>query len=291
MANTTFSPKIFASETLRLFDRKAVLRNFTNTAYTGEIKKAGDTVHVQILPTFTFTAQSITNPSVATHVTGTGPGFAITKEDFAITAENLVINKFSQKRIEISDVEITQSNLSLDTLLADRFATGLTTLLDNEVRDIILVQDVANIPAGTKVNSAAPVTLTKTNVFEEIEKMVVVLKDQNVNDDLNLFIAPSVASLLRQSALLDNSDTGLATRIKGYMGMISGVKVIETTALTASKEMIMMPNNAVNFVVQITETKFADATDGFYHSLMAHCVYGGKLFAQMAKSVCVNYVA
>lgn len=291
MANTTFSPKIFASETLRLFDRKAVLRNYTNTAYTGELRKAGDTVHVQILPTFTFTASSITNPSVATHVTGTGPGLAITKEDFAITAENLVVNKYTQKRIEISDFEITQSNLSLDTLLADRFATGMATLLDNEVRDIILVQDVANIPAGNKINSVAPITLTKTNIFEEIEKMVVVLKDQNVFDDLNLFVSPTAASLLRQSNILDASDLGLQTRVKGYMGMISGVKVIETTALSASKEMIMMPNNAVNFVVQITETKFADATDGFYHSLMSQCVYGGKLFTQMAKAVCVNYVA
>jgi len=69
--------------------------------------------------------------------------------------------------------------------------------------------------------------------------MRVALAEQNVTDNLKLFVSPSTQSLLLQSGLLDNNDRGLVIREKGYMGMISGVSVYATNSLTASKEMIM----------------------------------------------------
>jgi len=41
--------------------------------------------------------------------------------------------------------------------------------------------------------------LTKANVFEQIELMKVALAEQNVTDNIALFVSPSAASLLRQS--------------------------------------------------------------------------------------------
>ena len=292
MPNTIISPAIFSREVIRNRDRKNVFLVHTNREYEGEIKTAGDVVRVQTLPTLSFTAQTITGAGDLTNSdVGTGPGGAITATDFAITLENLVIDKYAPLRVTVTKHQKTQSNLSLETRIASRFAEAEARLFDDQVRDQILVTQVANIPAGNKINSASPITLTKTNVYEEIEKMRVALADQNVTENLCLFVSPSAHSLLLQSGMLDGSDLGLETRFKGYIGLVSGVKVYVTTALTASKEMIMMAEGAVNMVVQLNDYKVSEATDGFYYNLLAEIVWGIKIFGENAKAIAINYVA
>jgi hypothetical protein len=291
MPNTIISPAIFSREVVRNRDRKNVFLVHTNREYEGEIKTAGDVVRVQTLPTLSFTAQTITGAGDLTNAdVGVGPGGAITATDFNITLENLVIDKYSPLRVTVTKHQKTQSNLSLETRIASRFAEAEARLFDDQVRDQILVTQVANIPAGNKINSASPITLTKTNVFEEIEKMRVALAEQNVTENLCLFVSPSAHSLLLQSGMLDGSDLGLETRFKGYIGLVSGVKVYVTTSLTASKEMIMMAEGAVNMVVQLNDYKVAEATDGFYYNLLAEIVWGIKIFGENAKAIAINYV-
>ena len=55
--------------------------------------------------------------------------------------------------------------------------------------------------------------------------------------------------------------------------MLSGVEVVETNALTASKEMIMMEKGAVNMVVQLNKYDVRQGTDGFYENLIAEIIY------------------
>jgi hypothetical protein len=292
MANTTFSPKIFAKELLRKFDQKNVFARYVNSMYTGELKKAGDSVHVQIAPTITFTASSITGAGAAGFATGTGPGGVITSEDFVLTAENLVINKYTEKRLKISNFELTQSNIDIEGMLSDRAAVGMNNLMDTEIRDQILVTDIATIPAANKLYSGAPkADVSKTTIYGYVEEMRVALANQNVTDNLTLFVSPLNFSRLVQSGLLDATDSGLDVRMTGKFRMLGGVKVVETTALTASFEMIMMQEGAVNFVTQITESSLEKATDGFYSNLLFQVVYGGKIFSESAKAICVFYAS
>jgi hypothetical protein len=121
--------------------------------------------------------------------------------------------------------------------------------------------------------------------------MRVALANQNVTDNLVLFVSPLNFSRLVQSGLLDASDKGLDIRETGKFRMLGGVKVVETTALTASFEMIMMQEGTVNFVTQITDSAIEKAVDGFYSNLMFQMVWGGKLFAESAKGICVFYAS
>lgn len=290
MSNTTFSPKIFAKELLRKFDQKNVFARYVNSDYTGELKKAGDSVHVQIAPTITFTASAITGAGSSTFATGTGPGGVIASEDFVLTAENLVINKYTEKRLKISNFELTQSNVDIEGMLSDRAAVGINNLMDSEVRDQILVTDIATIPTANKLYSSSPKTdVSKTTIYGYIEEMRVALANQNVTDNLVLFVSPVNFSRLIQSGVLDQTDSGLDVRVSGQFRMLGGVKVVETTALTASNEMIMMQEGAVNWVTQITETSLEKANDGFYSNLLFQVVYGGKIFSESAKAICVFY--
>ena len=293
MANTIITPQIFSKEVIRNLDREVILLGHTNRAYEWEIKKAGDTVRVQTLPTLTFTASTIiwawdfTNSDV-----GTWPGGGIIASDFAITVENLIINKYTEKRVTLTSLEIAQSNLSLEEKVASRFAEGMGTLMDNEVRDQILVTQVANIPAGNKLNSGAPVTLTVANIHTEIMAMRTALKKQNVKvSNMRLFVGTDAEALLLQSDYFKGSDFGWELLTNGAIGRIGWVPVYSTTALDASKEMIMMAEGAVNAVVQITETKVTEGTDGFYTNILAQIVWGMKIFGENTKAIAINYVA
>lgn len=278
MANTIIRPTIFAKEVVRNRDIKNVFYKYTNSDYTGELKKVWDTVTVQTLPTLSFAS-------------GTA-GAPITASNFTITSENLVINNTQQLRITLKDIEITQSNLSLEEKVAERFAEAEARLFDTAVRDQILVTQVADIPAANKLDSGAPITLTPALAYTSILNLSEALDKQNVWEDNRVaFVSPNFATNLMQSGFLDASDKGLETRFKGYMGMVNGVKIIKTNALTASKEVIMMEKGAVNMVVQLNKYDVRQGTDGFYENLIAEVIYWLKIFGENAKAIAIQYIA
>lgn len=275
--NTIINPVIFAKEVVRNRDIKNVFYKYTNSDFTWELKKAWDTVTVQTLPTLSFADWTAWEP--------------ITKTDFTITSENLVIDKTKQLRVTLKDIEMTQSNLDLETKVAWRFAEWEARLFDEVVRDQILVTQVADIPAANKLDSWAPITLTKDNAFTAIENLKVALAEQNVTDNIAIFVSPKAASLIRQSWLLDNSDKWLETRVKWYMWMISWCEIVETNALTASKEMIAMQKWAVNMVVQLNKYDVRMWPDWFYENLIAEVIYWLKIFWENTKACAIQYVA
>jgi len=278
MANTVIEPTLFSKEVIRNRDIKNVFYRYTNSDYTGELKQAGDTVTVQTLPTLSFAS-------------GTA-GAAITATNFTITSENLVIDQTQQLLVTVTNKEMTQSNLELTMSVASRFAEAEARLFDETVRDQILVTQVADIPAANKLDSGAPITLTPALAYTSILNLSEALDNQNVEEEGRIcFVSPNFANNLMQSGFLDASDTGLETRFKGFVGMVNGVKIVKTNALTASKEVIMLKEGAVNMVVQLNNFDVRKGTDGFYENVMAEVIYGLKIFGENAKAISIQYVA
>lgn len=278
MANTVIEPTIFSAEVIKNRDIKNVFYKYTNSDYTGQLRQAGDTVSVQTLPTLSFAS-------------GTA-GAAITATDFTITEENLVIDQTDQLLVRLTEKEKTQSNLVLTRKVAERFAEAEARLFDVTVRDQILVTQIADIPAANKLDSGAPITLTPALAYTTILNLSEALDNQNVNEENRVaFVSPNFANNLMQSGFLDSTDTGLGVRFKGYMGMVNGVKIVKTNALTASKEVIMMQEGAVNMVVQLNNMDVRKGIDGFYENVMAEVIYGLKIFGENAKAIAVQYIA
>jgi hypothetical protein len=278
MANTIIIPTLFSKEVIRNRDIKNVFYKYTNSDYTGELRKSGDTVTVQTLPTLSFAS-------------GTA-GAAITATNFVITSENLVIDQVEQLLVRITDEEKVQSNLALTMKVAERFAEAESRLFDEAVRDQILVTQVADIPAANKLDSGAPITLTPALAYTTILNLSEALDNQNVEETGRIaFVSPNFANNLMQSGFLDASDTGLNVRFKGYIGLVNGVKIVKTNALSASKEVIMLQEGAVNMVVQLNSYDVRKGTDGFYENLMAEVIYGLKIFGENAKAIAIQYIA
>ena len=278
MANTVIEPTIFSKEVIRNRDIKNVFYKYTNSDYTGELRQAGDTVTVQTLPTLSFAS-------------GTA-GAAISATNFTITAENLVIDQTEQLLVTVTNKEMTQSNLELTMAVAGRFAEAEARLFDEAVRDQILVTQVADIPAANKLDSGAPISLTPALAYTSILDLSEALDNQNVDEEGRIcFVSPNFANNLMQSGFLDASDTGLETRFKGFVGMVNGVKIVKTNALTASKEVIMLKEGAVNMVVQLNNFDVRKGDNGFYENVMAEVIYGLRIFGENAKAIAIQYVA
>lgn len=276
MANTIIIPSLFSKEVIRNRDIKNVFYKYTNSDYTWELRAAWDTVTVQTLPTLSFASGVAWAAIVATN--------------FVITSENLVIDQVEQLLVRITDEEKVQSNLELTMKVAERFAEAEARLFDETVRDQILVTQVADIPAASKIDSGIPIALTPTSAYTAILNLSEALDNQNVNEDGRVaFVSPNFANNLMQSGFLDASDTGLNTRFKGYIGMVNGVKIVKTNAMTASKEVIMLQEWAVNMVVQLNNYDVRKGTDGFYENLMAELIYWLKIFGENAKAIAIQY--
>lgn len=294
MANTIITPAIFSNEVIRNLDRDTVFLAHTNRAYEGELKQKGDTVRVQTLPTLTFTASSITGAGDLTNSdVGTGPGGAITASDFAITIENLVINSYTEKRVTLPNIQEVQSNLSLEQKVAARFSEGMGTMMDDLVVTQILTTQVADIPAANKLDSGAPITLSSSNVYTAVINLRKALRAKNVKvANMRLFVSTDAEAFLLQSSQFTSGSNDAFQVVKtGFIGMIAGVPVYVTTALDTSKEMIMMAEGAVNCVVQVSDTKVTEGTDGFYTNVLAQMIWGMKIFGENAKAVAIQYCA
>lgn len=292
MANTIITPAIFSNEVIRKLDRETVFLPHTNRAYEGELKQKGDTVRVQTLPTLTFTASAITGAGDLTNSdVGVGPGAAITASDFAITIENLVIDSYTEKRVTLPNIQTVQSNLSLEEKVAERFAEGMGTMMDDLVVTQILTTQVASIPAANKLDSGAPITLSSSNVYAAVINLRKALIKKNVKvKNMRLFVnANAEAFLLQSSQFTSGSNDAFQVVRTGFIGMIAGVPVYVTNALDASNEMIMMAEGAVNCVVQVSDTKVTEGTDGFYTNVLAQMIWGMKIFGENLNAIAIQY--
>jgi hypothetical protein len=117
------------------------------------------------------------------------------------------------------------------------------------------------------------------------------LRKYNVKvSNMRLFVSTDAEAFLLQSSQFTSGSNDAFQVVKtGFIGMIAGVPVYVTTALDSSKEMIMMAEGAVNTVVQVTNTKVTEGTDGFYSNVLAQTIWGMKIFGEGLKSIAIQY--
>jgi len=163
--------------------------------------------------------------------------------------------------------------------------------MDDQVVTQILTTQVASIPAANKLDSGAPITLSASNVYGAIVNMRKALRKYNVKvSNMRLFVSTDAEAFLLQSSQFTSGSNDAFQVVKtGFIGMIAGVPVYVTTALDSSKEMIMMAEGAVNTVVQVTNTKVTEGTDGFYSNVLAQTIWGMKIFGEGLKSIAIQY--
>lgn len=267
MAITTFIPELWSARLLYALDNAHIAANLVNRDYEGLIRQQGDTVHINTIGPVTvddYTRNTdIDDPEVLT------------------TAEQtLVIDQAKYFNFQVDDVDAAQSAGDLMDAAMARAAYAL-----NDASDAYLLSVIASgADSGNVIGSSAAVSLTASNVYENIVALRTKLDKANVPTSGRFVVVPPevYALLLLDDRFVKASDAGTAnaTLLNGEVGRVAGFTVYMSNNTPYATETWSIPAGvaaATTYAEQIVSTeayrlekRFADAVKGLH-------VYGAKV--------------
>ena len=267
MAITTFIPELWSARLLYALDKAHIAANLVNRDYEGQIKQQGDTVHINSIGPVTvddYTRNTdINDPEVLT-----------------TTEQTLVIDQAKYFNFQVDDVDAAQSAGDLMAAAMVRAAYAL-----NDVSDAYLLSTIASgATSGNIIGASAAVSLTASNVYENIVALRTKLDKANVPVSGRFVVVPPevYALLLLDDRFVKASDgaTANAALLNGEVGRVAGFTVYMSNNTPYASETWSIPagvKTATTYAEQIVSTeayrlekRFADAVKGLH-------VYGAKV--------------
>lgn len=261
MAVTSFIPEIWAARLLEKLEKAHVYAALVNRDYEGEIKNAGDTVHINTLGDLTI---------------GTYDGTtAITYEDLATSSQDLVIDQKKYFAFRVDDVEKVQAMPGLVEAATQNAAYEL-----NDVNDKFLASILA---AGATAVSGTAVALTAANVYQNVIAMKVALDRANVPTEGRwLTVDPAFHALLLQDERFVSFGTDITNErlTNGRVGRAVGFDIyVSNNAPEASGTYTAIAGvpMAATYAEQILETEALRSENYFKDLVRGLHVYGAKV--------------
>ena len=270
MAVTGFIPKLWSARLLNALDKSHVFANVVNRDYEGDIKKMGDTVHINTIGAVT----------IGTYTQNTD--FSSGPETLATTDQTLTIDQAKYFNFQVDDIDAAQAAGDIMDKAMTRAAYGLADASDKYIAGIL-----AGAADASNLVSSSAVALTSSNVYENVVKMRTILDKANVPTAGRwLVIPPEMYALI----LLDDRfvktggemaegilRTGLVAQAAGFDIYLSNNCVSVNSNSTDTYTIVGGVDSAATYAEQIVSTeayrpekRFADAVKGLH-------VYGAKV--------------
>lgn len=270
MAVTNFIPELWSARLLNALDKSHVFANVVNRDYEGEIKKMGDTVHINTIGAVT----------IGTYTQNTD--FTSGPETLATTDQTLTIDQAKYFNFQVDDIDAAQAAGDIMDKAMTRAAYGLADASDKYIAGIL-----AGAADASNLVSSSAVALTSSNVYENVVKMRTILDKANVPTAGRwLVIPPEMYALI----LLDDRfvktggemaegilRTGLVAQAAGFDIYLSNNCVSVNSNSTDTYTIVGGVDSAATYAEQIVSTeayrpekRFADAVKGLH-------VYGAKV--------------
>lgn len=272
MALTTFIPELWNARLLNALDKAHVFAGLVNRDYEGEIKKQGDTVHIN----------TIGEVTIGTYTKDTD--FTSGPQALTATDSTLVINQAKYFNFAVDDIDTAQAAGDIMDKAMQRAAYGLADAADKYLADQLAAAiTTAN---GNQVGTTA-VALTKENVYENIVKMKTTLDKANVPTTGRWLVVPPemVALILQDDRFVKTGGTKAEdTLANGWVARAVGFDIYEsnncnstTASSTTTYTITAGDEGACTYAEQISDTeayrpekRFADAVKGLH-------LYGAKV--------------
>ena len=272
MALTTFIPELWNARLLNALDKAHVFAGLVNRDYEGEIKKQGDTVHIN----------TIGEVTIGTYTKDTD--FSSGPQALTATDSTLVINQAKYFNFAVDDIDTAQAAGDIMDKAMQRAAYGLADAADKYLADQLAAAiTTAN---GNQVGTTA-VALTKENVYENIVKMKTILDKANVPTTSRWLVVPPemVALILQDDRFVKTGGTKAEdTLANGWVARAVGFDIYEsnncnstTASSTTTYTVTAGDEGACTYAEQISDTeayrpekRFADAVKGLH-------LYGAKV--------------
>lgn len=272
MALTTFIPELWNARLLNALDKAHVFAGLVNRDYEGDIKKQGDTVHIN----------TIGEVTIGTYTKDTD--FTSGPQALTATDSTLVINQAKYFNFAVDDIDTAQAAGDIMDKAMQRAAYGLADAADKYLADQLAAAiTTAN---GNQVGTTT-VALTKENVYENIVKMKTILDKANVPTTGRWLVVPPemVALILQDDRFVKTGGTKAEdTLANGWVARAVGFDIYEsnncnstTASSTTTYTITAGDEGACTYAEQISDTeayrpekRFADAVKGLH-------LYGAKV--------------
>lgn len=256
MSYQNFIPTVWAETINRDIERDHVFVADTNRQYEGSVKQKGDSVRIL----------GVGRPTITTQV-----GKKITLEDAEDVADQSItlnINQVARFNYKVDDIDKRQAVGGLMEALAKETSEGLADEMDKFVANMSLNKQAV-------VFNSSATTITKDNILETIDNMLVRLLENDVkrNSNITLTLPPKHVMLLKQA--YTHLDTDNSDMLKnGVVGRYNGITIKESNNCakdSSGNYMVQLKTNrAIAFVNPMThvepyrpEKGFSDAVKGF----------------------------
>jgi hypothetical protein len=296
----TVIPEIWSGKLLEKFYASTVLAAISNTAYEGEIKNQGDTVHIRTKPTITINDYLVDG------------GIVVERPSSNII--DLLINKGKYFATILDDVMEVQSDINLMGVWSDDAAQQMKIKIDTDVllgilgsadasnRGATAGKIVANInlgitgtPVGVSAITGTPAS--SVSVLDMLLRMGQCLDEQNVPEEGRWAVIPTWAatkikqSELRQAylsgdsvSMLRNGRLGQIDRFTLYVSNLLPKGVITGPPALATGEYVMYAGHAhgLTFASQVSKVETLRSEHTFGQILRGLQVYGYKVVDPVA---------
>lgn len=258
MAVTSFIPEIWAARLLEHLDKAHVYAALMNRDYEGEIRNAGDTVHINTIGDITV---------------GDYTGADITYQDLATTDQELKIDQAKYFAFKVDDVEKAQAMPGLVEAATQRAAYAI-----NDEADAYLAGVLA--AGGTPITAAS---LTAANIYQNLVAMKVKLDQQNVPTEGRwVVVDPQAHGLLLQDERFVSFGTDITNErlVNGKVGRAVGMDIYVSNNVPESSgtfSIIAGVPMAATYAEQIIETEALRSETSFKDKVRGLHVYGAKV--------------
>jgi hypothetical protein len=291
----TVIPEIWSGKLIEKFYASTVLAAISNTAYEGEIKNQGDTVHIRTKPTITI------NDYLA------DGGIVVERPSSNIV--DLLINKGKYFATILDDVMETQSDLNLLGMWSDDASQQMKIKIDADVllgilgtadaanRGTTAGKVSANINLGVTGTPIALSAITGTpassvSVLDVLLRMGQALDEQNVPEEGRWAVIPTWAatkikqSELRQAylsgdsvSMLRNGRLGQVDRFTIYVSNLLPKGAVTGPPALAAGEWVMYAGHphGLTFASQVSKVETLRSEHTFGQILRGLQVYGYKV--------------
>lgn len=268
MAVSSFIPELWNARLLYALEKNHVATNIVNRDYEGEIKNAGDTVHINTLGAV----------SVRTYAQGT----ALTYDALSTSDQTLEISQQKYFAFSLDDVDKAQAAGDIMDAAMGRAAYSLADVSDAYLLGVIAAGGSSSNYVGT---AGSPIALTAANVYTNIVAMRTALDKQNVpTQGRTLVVPPEMYALLLQDARF-TAVQGVAEGVitNGLVGRVAGFdiymsnNVVKTSADTPVYSITAQIADATTYAEQIIKTEALRPEGSFSDAVRGLHVYGAKV--------------
>ena len=262
MAITNFIPEVWSASILEALRAKLVFPSLCNRDYEGDIREAGDTVHIT----------GYDDVTVKKYPRGTN----ITVD--AVTDANkgtLTIDQSDYFAFKVNDLDKVQAKADLTGNFTNSAAYNMALNVEKYISG--LMDKAATAPAKTiSVTTPSDAYLAVVEARKQLDK-------QNVPTEGRwIVVSPDFyALLLQDSRFIEGTEAGHNTLLNGVVGSVSGFTVVEsnnvpTVSGKPSKQSIIAGTNAATtFAQQVNKVEAMRMQDDFADMVRGLDLYGG----------------